>query len=91
MHAVLPFANAGRWGSKPMSCSRIGTAFIDCKDTDGGEDAACGDGENRAGDTALALAGGGAYVGIERPRPPLVIRVAAQQEESGVGHTGSES
>ena len=31
---------------------------------------------------ALALAGGGAYVGMERPRPPLVIRVAAQQEEA---------
>ena len=31
---------------------------------------------------ALALAGGAAYVGMERPRPPLVIRVAAQQEEA---------
>ena len=34
---------------------------------------------------ALALAGGGAYVGIERPRPPLVIRVAAQQEGGLLG------
>lgn len=40
-------------------------------------------GENRAGDTRRwRWAGGGAYVGMERPRPPLVIRVAAQQEEA---------